>query len=79
LANSIGIVGQLKRILVKVPNQINCNDCGVTTCLFMLCMAYNVENELTYDDSRFVSRHFRQRLFADIVKKTVTPLQKQNR
>jgi hypothetical protein len=75
LANKIGISGQLEHILVKVPHQMNTNDCGVTTCLFMLCMAHNVENELTYDDSRFVSRHFRLRLFADIVKKRVTPLQ----
>jgi Ulp1 family protease len=75
LANKIGISGQLEHILVKVPHQTNTNDCGVTTCLFMLCMAHNVENELTYDDSKFVSRHFRLRLFADIVKKKVTPLQ----
>ncbi len=75
LANKIGIAGQLEHILVKVPHQNNTNDCGVTTCLFMLCMAHNVEHELAYHDSRFVSRHFRLRLFADIVKQKVTPLQ----
>ncbi len=75
IATRLGVDGPFERIEMKVPHQRNATDCGVTTCLFMLCMAQNIDEELMYD-SPTMSRQFRLTLFADIVNQTVTVLKK---
>ena len=77
LAAKLGVQGPFDRCEVKVPHQRNANDCGITTCLFMLCMAQNIEDELIYD-SPTVCRLFRLTLFADILNQKVTVLKKKN-
>ena len=77
VAGKIGVQGPFQRIDVNVPHQRNANDCGVTTCLFLLCMAQNIEDGFSYD-SPTVMRQFRQTLFADILNEKVTVLKPKN-
>jgi len=71
LATRLGVPGPIEHIDVKVPYQENAFDCGVTTCLFMLCMAHNIDNGMMYH-SPTVMRQFRLTLFADILDQKVT-------
>lgn len=69
----IGFKYPLQEIVVNVPNQKNTEDCGVTTCLFMLCWAEDIEPDWKYDSKAFM-RQFRLRIFADILNGKVTRL-----
>jgi hypothetical protein len=42
IATKLGHSGELTRYTVDVPDQCNCNDCGVFACLFQLYMAQTV-------------------------------------
>jgi Ulp1 family protease len=84
VADSGTIIGQMQdlsqqvsgtscqEIMINVPHQRNIVDCGVTTCLFMLCLAEGIDpNDLQYESEAFM-RHFRLRILADIVNNKVT-------
>jgi hypothetical protein len=71
IAARLSVPGPFQHIDVQVPNQENALDCGVTTCLFMLCMAHNIDDGMMYD-SPTVMRQFRLTLFADILNQKVT-------
>jgi hypothetical protein len=84
VADSGTIIGQMQdlsqkvsgtscqEIMINVPHQRNTVDCGVTTCLFMLCLAEGIDpNDLQYESEAFM-RHFRLRILADIVNNKVT-------
>jgi hypothetical protein len=59
-------------MVIKVPHQKNTVDCGVATCLFMLCLAEGIDpNDLQYESEAFM-RQFRLRILADIVNNKVT-------
>jgi hypothetical protein len=61
-----------QEMMISVPHQRNTVDCGVTTCLFMLCLAEGIDpNDLKYESEDFM-RQFRLRIFADIVNNKVT-------
>jgi hypothetical protein len=61
-----------QEMMISVPHQKNTVDCGVTTCLFMLCLAEGIDpNDLKYESEDFM-RQFRLRIFADIVNNKVT-------
>jgi hypothetical protein len=77
IAGKIGVQGPFQHINVTVPHQRNATDCGVTTCLFLLCMAHNIEDGFDYD-SPTVMRQFRLTLFDDILNQEVTVLVKRS-
>jgi hypothetical protein len=84
IADSGTILGQMQdlsqkvsgtschEMVINVPHQRNTVDCGVTTCLFMLCLAEGIDpNDLQYESEAFM-RQYRFRILADIVNNKVT-------
>jgi Ulp1 family protease len=76
LARTAGHEQELQRFTVHVPDQRNCNDCGVFACLFQLYMAQSVitRNTTLKYDTKPTARIMRKRIFTDLLAGKITPL-----